>query len=57
VLWALVMILLLMWMHLHLEHRCSELRLPLVEFSIDEYEVSFHILFDNFWLKVYFGGY
>ena len=24
----------------------------LVDFSFDEYEVSFFILFDNFWLKV-----
>jgi hypothetical protein len=28
-----------------------------VNFSFDEYEVSFRTLLDNFWLKVYFIGY
>ena len=36
---------------LHLEHRCSELR---VHLSFDQYEVSFLILLDNFWLNVDF---
>jgi hypothetical protein len=34
---------------------CSELRLPLGGFfSFDEYEMSFPICFDSFWVKVYF---
>jgi hypothetical protein len=36
-----------MWAPLCLGHIFSEL---------DEYEVSFPISFDNFWLKVYFIG-
>jgi hypothetical protein len=43
---------------LHLEHRCSELRVHLGRFfSFDEYEVSFLILFDSIWLKVDFFHY
>ena len=38
-------------------HRCSELRISLVDFSFDDYEVSFLISLDNFLLKVYFIGY
>ena len=43
------------WISLHLERRCSELRvLPDSFFSFDEYEESLLILFDNFWLKLDF---
>ena len=58
VLWALVEYLLWMWVPLHLEHRCSELRVLLGRFfSFDEYEVCFFIFFDNFWLKAEFIRY
>jgi hypothetical protein len=43
-----------MWVLLHLAHRYAELRLSLGGFSPYEYEVSFLIMLDNFWLKVYF---
>ena len=46
-----------MWACLYLGHRYLELRVQLGDFSFDEYEVSFPIFFDNFWLKVYFTGY
>jgi hypothetical protein len=32
----------------------QEWNLLLVQFSFDEYKMSFPISFDNFWLKVYF---
>jgi hypothetical protein len=36
-----MMFLLQMWMPLHLGHRCSEFRVHLGGFFLDEYEVSF----------------
>jgi hypothetical protein len=49
VIYALVMFLLLMYVPLHLRHRCSELRCPCGGFfSFEEYEVSFPISFDYF---------
>ena len=45
---------------LHLEHNYSELRVHLiisVDFSFDQYEVSFLIFFDNFWVNVNFIQY
>ena len=50
-------------MPFYLEHRCSELRVLLGRFFFPfyEYELSFLIFFDDFWLKVdfilYWNGY
>jgi hypothetical protein len=41
---------------LHLEHRCSELKI-LGRFFYNEYELSFLILFNNFCLNVDFIQY
>jgi hypothetical protein len=43
-----------MWLPLHLEHRCSELGVPLGKFNFDEYEVFLLVFFDDFGLKVNF---
>jgi hypothetical protein len=40
-----------MWVPLHLEHRCSELRVLLGRFFLYEYEAFLFILFDNFRLN------
>jgi hypothetical protein len=43
-----------MWLLLYLEHRYSELRVPLGRFYLDEYEVPLPAFFDNFGLEVDF---
>jgi len=42
-------------MSLHLEHRYSELSAHLGGSLVDEYEVSYLTLFDNFWMKIDFN--
>jgi hypothetical protein len=42
---------------LHLGHYVQNWDFLLVDFSFDEYEVSFHVSFDYFQLKVYFIRY
>jgi hypothetical protein len=46
-----------MWLPLHLEHRYSELRFILDDFTFDEYEVPLLPFFDNFGLEVDFIQY
>jgi hypothetical protein len=53
----LVKFLLWMWMPLHLGIDVQDWDFLLVDFSFDEYEVSFPISFGNFWLKAYFIRY
>ena len=48
---------LIMEMSLHLEHKYSELRVPLGRFNLDVYEVSLLVFFDNFGLAVDFIRY
>jgi hypothetical protein len=43
-----------MWLPLYLEHRYSELRVHLEDFTFDEYEVPLLVFFDNFGLEVEF---
>ena len=38
-------------------HKCSNYDVILVDFSFDEYDVSFLISFGYIWLKVYFVRY
>ena len=52
VLWALVKFLLWMWVPLHLEHRCSELRVLLGIFFLWWIWSVLRVFFDDFWLKV-----
>jgi hypothetical protein len=46
-----------MWLPLHLEHRYSEVRVQLADFSFGEYEVPLLVFFDNFVLEVDFIQY